>query len=418
MVRLYKLGMTYSEIGREVGVSGERAHYLISKTGVNKLAVKKLSDRKVDENKQQEWYKMYNAKEREMVKELYSSGVKIKDIVDKTGVSRNTVWKIVNNIEDVKHPRKDNEVNTCDERDKEIVKLTELGLTYRDIEGLVYYSREVVGNAIKKVGNVEKNSAKINKIMNKAANGVTLSDIAKEFDIKEEAVLKVIERQYSRNLYSDYRIKELLEKYNIDVKKKVTSDIREVMINMYNEGYGCESIAKKTNFSGTTVRRVLIDSGIYRGYRSKEDNDKIEDEIVKMYVSGCRYKDIQNKLGVTDSKIVYTLYKRSVIKTKGINNEVEKKVTEMYENGESMTVIAEKVGVTLGTVRNILDKNNIVRSKSLRNIRIDDEKRQEIVKMYNEGCKYVDIATKLDVTVGCILSTLRSKGIEFNRRKV
>lgn len=99
---------------------------------------------------------------------------------------------------------------------------------------------------------------------------------------------------------------------------------------------------------------------------------ELENKIIEIYNSGKSMKQIGNDFHISNTT-VFNVLKRNNIKTRtkgGIYKINDTNVIELYKAGNSSSDIAKKYNVTHNTIINILEKNNIKRDNIYHNINL------------------------------------------------
>ena len=96
---------------------------------------------------------------------------------------------------------------------------------------------------------------------------------------------------------------------------------------------------------------------------SKKVSPEIEQEIIKLYQSGLSMAKAGAAYEISGATVMAILNRNNIPKrTKGgIYKIPEEEVITRYKNGESCQTIADSFQVTFHTISNILEKNNISR---------------------------------------------------------
>ncbi len=179
---------------------------------------------------------------------------------------------------------------------------------------------------------------------------------------------------------STERVIEVLGKYNIKYSSfnfaSVDEDIKNKIINDYNEGFGSTYIAKKYNLPYQTIRNIIIDrcgklrtkKERYAHKYSKEIIDQIIDLYVNQIKSPCEISKITG-LGYTVIRKILNENKiefRSWYKTK-TSKEIRKKpklqnenlILDKFKETNSINGTAKLFNISFNKVQKILKDNNL-----------------------------------------------------------
>ena len=107
---------------------------------------------------------------------------------------------------------------------------------------------------------------------------------------------------------------------------------------------------------------------------AKKISPEIEQEVIKLYNSGLSMAKAGAPYGISGATVMAILNRNNIPKrTKGgIYAIPEQEVITRYKNGESCQVIADSFKVTFHTISNILEKNNIARDNKYKNISLNE----------------------------------------------
>lgn len=107
---------------------------------------------------------------------------------------------------------------------------------------------------------------------------------------------------------------------------------------------------------------------------AKKISSEIEQEIIKLYNSGLSMAKTGASYNISSATVMAILNRNNIPKrTKGgIYAIPEQEVITRYKNGESCQVIADSFKVTFHTISNILEKNNIDRDNKYKNINLNE----------------------------------------------
>jgi transposase len=150
---------------------------------------------------------------------------------------------------------------------------------------------------------------------------------------------------------------------------------------------------------------------------SKRTSEEIELKIIDMYTNGCSYKEIRDNLKIGLNSIARIL-KRRDIKLRGwYSKEFEDKelvdnIVYLYENAFAVKHISKILKISEHILGNILKKLNIKRPGKGSKNRINSEKEQEIIKLFQDGMSKLAISKHVQVNVKRIDVILNKNNIE------
>ena len=217
-------------------------------------------------------------------------------------------------------------------------------------------------------------------------------------------------------------------------------------IQYFDEGMKLKDVALEFHTSSTLIRdwikkRDVLTKKLHNGEELakidiKSGKKSIENKLsaIEMYEKGICIGDVAKKFSTSSSVIRYWIGKKdSLLKKLSNDNDLENmeiqsgeltienklKAVEMYENGNKYVNIASKIGSS-SSVISIWNKNKSKLMKQLSDIeevqrtkteyeKISLEDKLEGVRMYENGIKTSVIATKFDVKSCRIRSWRRNK---------
>ena len=145
------------------------------------------------------------------------------------------------------------------------------------------------------------------------------------------------------------------------MKRKVTDEIANKMIELYNKGWSIYKIANHFNVDKKTVRRYLKKHGIK--IKNKQ-NRKVTNEMImkwiQLYKDGLTVRQIAVMYSIGYETVRKWLIKSGIKMRKGkVTDETAEKWVELYKNGLSIVKIAKEYNVNNETVRYWLKKKNV-----------------------------------------------------------
>lgn len=126
---------------------------------------------------------------------------------------------------------------------------------------------------------------------------IMVSDFIKLYTIDKLSIGKISKKyDISPSAVRNHLIKNNIHLRNVsEAMTKVTPDMINNFINLYNNGKTTCDIGKIYNISATTIGRYLTDNGINLNVKK---TDKYKDEVIYLYEKGMSQDKIQEKLGI------------------------------------------------------------------------------------------------------------------------
>lgn len=277
--------------------------------------------------------------------------------------------------------------------------------------------------------------AKQQVIIDLYVKGKKRKDIAIAAECDLSTVTNTIKRQPN--------YEELLSKHLEANPKRVSLDVKQKMLVLYNEGYSYRQIGKILGLPKTTVFNVLNSMlELTRGKSNAQHNPVlIEDAIVnqfeKLYREGKVFREIEdefnskfsaqvirNNLCKKDNwaeiKAEHNLNKK-IVKRETLSSEEKDVVVDYYKNGHTMREIAENLGFTLYSVEMLLkslDDIGDVRKEHIQNYRdrsstsiLSSKVIEEIIELRKAGKTYSQISQLTEISP----CSARNKIVELDK---
>lgn len=255
MIKLYKKGLTLHEVASRLGVS--------QTTVYRKLKERDISTNKVTDEMVDKWV------------ELYQEGKTQKEIAEKYDVSQSTVSRIFRE-KGIDFPGQNQKVS--EETVDEWIELYQEGLSQYDIAKRYGVDQSSVSWRLRRRG-IKSSKVKVTEEMveewiDLKENGLSCKEIAEEYDVNRSTVSK--------------RLKETPEHEKMKPgNMKITSDIIDEWVDLYEEGMTQEDIAEKYGVAQSTVSRRL-------SKRNRVETLEIE-FTQKNYLKGINKEDNDGK---------------------------------------------------------------------------------------------------------------------------
>lgn len=146
----------------------------------------------------------------------------------------------------------------------------------------------------------------------------------------------------------------------------ITRDKYPEIIDLYKSGYRQKDIAEMYGVDQTTISDILTKLGIHSLNNGRCVIDIGEHStIITMYLNGMTQKDIATQYNVSTNVIGTILRDNNVQPRTRLTNEMRNNIVDMYLSGENKESISNIVHVSYGTVARVLKENSIqIRSKS------------------------------------------------------
>lgn len=175
--------------------------------------------------------------------------------------------------------------------------------------------------------------------------------------------IEAYNERVSKLYYNEgYHIKEIAKKLKINEievynyvasgTKITTSEEREEMISLYNNGYSIHSIAKIFNKSRACVRkRIEKPAKVSCGPETNNTTDKKLNKMRDMAKKGFTAKDISEEIGISASSVLYRLSHSGERKPKTHVTKSElNRFIKLFKAGKTYPEIARICGRGLNTV--------------------------------------------------------------------
>jgi transposase len=147
----------------------------------------------------------------------------------------------------------------------------------------------------------------------------------------------------------------------------IVKENSDYIVNKYNSGIGCFSIAKEFNCNTYYIWTELKRRGINIRKRSEVygNKDKYIDEVKRLYLDGISVYGIEKKLGISSSNILRWLSSEGIDTSRGCKNREDPlrnhrdDIIERYKKGESCLNIAKHYNGAENNIRKIIKESGI-----------------------------------------------------------
>ena len=410
---------------------------------------------------------------KERIVMLYNSKMKIKTMAESLGVSVGTVNRYIKEL------REEGKIQTASEREKElkerVLELYNQGLEIKEIAKSLKVpvgSINVCTRKLKKEGiiqsrglikNIEKEKAK-EKILKLYNSKAGTEEIAKALNIslptmyryirelREEGKFQGIKKKEERKektleLYNQgIEVKEIAKRLNVTVetintyikeleeegrvekrktlrKTSKKEENKEKILELYNQGLEIKEIAKRLNISDTTIYKYikeLKEEGRIQKRKTLAKKDINKEETLELYNSKMKVKEIAKKLNVSVVTIrtyIKELKEEGKVQNNG-KEERKEEALELYNQGLEIKEISKRLNVTAVTIntyiKELIEEGRIEERKNLK-----QRKKEEVLRLYNQGIETKEIAKKLNLAYSTIHRYIRELEEEgsIQRRK-
>ena len=205
-------------------------------------------------------------------------------------------------------------------------------------------------------------------------------------------------------------IKELREEGKIQTASEREKELKERVLELYNQGIEIKEIAKSLKVPVGSINvctRKLKKEGIIqsRGLIKNIEKEKAKEKILKLYNSKAGTEEIAKALNIS----LPTMYRyirelREEGKIQGIKKKEERKekTLELYNQGIEVKEIAKRLNVTVETINTYIkeleEEGRAEKRKTLRKTSKKEENKEKILELYNQGLEIKEIAKRLNVT--------------------
>lgn len=192
------------------------------------------------------------------------------------------------------------------------------------------------------------------------------------------------------------------------------------IVSMYKAGFSATKIASLYEVDRHVICNILKQLGFKISNNKITINREELTELVQKYETGYSLKQLAKEYGCSSVGLKDFLIKKGVdIKKKYAILEDEKSQLELinsYVNRDmSLKDLMLKYHCSYQTFKQILNKHNIIPVGKGASYKLTDRDNLEVIKMYNEGYKVMDIVSKFKVDKSTIYSILKRYNVEYRR---
>jgi transposase len=412
VIRLYQEGNSSISISKTLDISKPSVLRILKVNGIERRTISEALS------------KCTRDAEPEIIK-LYNQGSEKDEIVKITGLCKATV-QIVLNRNNVQQRPIIFPTKLTKKYEAALISLYTKGVSMKKLAGLFDINDSTVLTTLKKYNIKRKTKEEYYK---------KISD-----ELEQEIITLYQQGIYIYKLSEKFNlnkttISRLLKKNNIYVKnskdfKKLNEKQEQEIVNHYQSWASLTQLAEMYNVSTFTIKRTLKNYGAYIKSPAGSNlitwkiTKKDEREIIKLYQQGLSLRKIAEKFDVIDETIASALKRNNVrIRSRTahiakINKKQHKEIISLYNQGLSSLKIAKMFNVTSTIILSVLKKNNIERrNPGYYQIKIDQEKKEIIIRLYQEGNSLKKIAGVVNLGKTSIEKFLKKHNLYGRNKK-
>ena len=184
------------------------------------------------------------------------------------------------------------------------------------------------------------------------------------------------------------------------------------IIQRYKNGEPLDSIGHSYGCCFLTIRKILVESGVYNYRRRYQEAEQVE-QIVNRYQSGESLKDLMRVFRIGRHKLKIVL--KNVLRSRTILSEESKNAMVFdYQQGESQQRLKQKYRCSILVVKKTLKSKGVAIRASVKSI--DSSKRQAIASDYLKGVPIKEIIEKFNCTEKRLSDFSKTNGLRERRR--
>jgi lambda repressor-like predicted transcriptional regulator len=260
---------------------------------------------------------------------LYASGLSLRQVADRTGLSRTTVRRVL------------------------------------DRHGV---TRRPPGRARPPASPPDQD------IISLYLSGLTITDTAARAGLGRNTVARVLDR---------HRVPRRPE----GRPRPPGSPPDQELISLYAAGHSLRQVAAKTGLDATTIRRVLARAGVPRRPpgATRPPGTPPDQDITGLYVSGLSLRQAAAAAGVTPGVVQRALIRAGIARRPPAGRARSEQITRLYAAGHSLRQIAAATGLSSNTVRRALARAGITRRPPGHPRPPGTPTDQDIISLYTAG---------------------------------
>ena len=412
IIRLYQEGNSSISISKELSLAKGTVLKALKNNGIKRRTVSEALSKRTREA------------EPEIIR-LYNQGSEKDEIVEITGICKATVQIVLNRNNVTQRPVVF-PTKLTKEQEAEVIASYNKGISMSKLAELFSIDDSTVLSTLKKY-NIERRTKEEyykklpdeleQEIITLYQQGIYIYKLSEKFNLNKTTISR------------------LLKKNNIYVKnskdfKKLNEKQEQEIVNHYQSWASLAQLAEMYNVSTFTIKRTLKNYGAYVKSPAGSNlitwkiTKKDEREIIKLYQQGLSLRKIAEKFDVIDETIASALKRNNVrIRSKTahivkINKKQHKEIINLYNQGLSSLKIAKMFNVSPAIILSVLKKNNIERrNPGHYQIKIDQEKKEIIIRLYQEGNSLKKIAGVVNLGKTSIEKFLKKHNLYGRNKK-
>jgi hypothetical protein len=201
-------------------------------------------------------------------------------------------------------------------------------------------------------------------------DGKTIPQMVKELNICYSTIKKIIDDNHLS--------------YTKTIKPHAKPKRNQEILNLINQNYTFESIAKKFKITKQRVNQIAKSNNISKWNNIREENKTLNELILKDIDNDIQYKTILKKYNITNSKINRTFKVNNNVTLKNfLLNKRNKQITTMFVNNNTAKNITQTISPILSSPNHITSIGSIYRINTKHNVkRFPQIKNRRNKKMY------------------------------------
>jgi Mor family transcriptional regulator len=175
----------------------------------------------------------------------------------------------------------------------------------------------------------------------------------------------------------------------------------------YEAGNQVSVLANEFDLSISAIYRALKIAGVKRRGRSK---DARNDELVERYLSGEEPKDLATAYGISQARTYQILKRAGLTSDHRLTDQDKYEIVNLWHRGLYLMEIVRRTGRSQCTVRRVLEQNGLREPEPARPEQ-PHEFKTEIIKRFEAGETYDQIAHEMQITRNVVAGTLKRAGV-------
>ena len=207
-------------------------------------------------------------------------------------------------------------------------------------------------------------------------------------------------------------------------EKNIPKELFDEIIAEYKAETSMKNICKKFGMRFGKIKKILNDAGVERRINKKEKviNESIFEAVKKARESGVSAVEIQEELKIshgTYNNILRALgLQRKQIKERIFSDRVLiEEIISYYQNSHTIPDVVKKYNMPIGMVYELFNKHNVKIKKGIKKEKQKQYDIQEIIKAYESGMKWHEMAEKFDMSISWLQAIFKKHGIVKKRKR-